>query len=56
MESLRVRDALAEIQYLRNKLGAYVNISLAVYHLRNIILARAGLDERALRRGCKNRS
>jgi len=30
MESLRVPDALAEIQHLRKKLGADVNISLLV--------------------------
>lgn len=39
MKSLRVEVALAEIQYLRNKLGVDVNIIARVYHLRNSIVA-----------------
>jgi len=39
MKSLRVGVALAEIQYLRNKLGVDVNIIARVYHLRNSIVA-----------------
>jgi hypothetical protein len=39
MKSLRVGVLLAEIQYLRNKLGVDVNIIARVYHLRNSIVA-----------------
>jgi len=39
MKSLRVGLPLAEIQYLRNKLGVDVNIIARVYHLRNSIVA-----------------
>jgi len=39
MKSLRVGVALAEIQYLRNKLGVDVNIIARVYHLRHSIVA-----------------
>jgi hypothetical protein len=39
MKSLRVGVALAEIQYLRNKLGIDDNIIARVYHLRNSIVA-----------------
>ncbi len=35
MKSLRVGVPLAEIQYLRNKLGINFNIIAMVYHLRN---------------------
>jgi hypothetical protein len=38
MKSLRVGVPLAEIQYLRNKLGVDVNIIARVYHLRNSIV------------------
>jgi hypothetical protein len=40
MKSLRVGVALAEIQYLRNKLGVDVNIIARVYHLRNSALGQ----------------
>ena len=39
MKSLRVGVPLAEMQYLRNKLGVNVNIIARVYHLRNSIVA-----------------
>jgi len=39
MKSLRVGASLAEIQYLRNKLGINFNIIAMVYHLRNSIAA-----------------
>jgi hypothetical protein len=41
MKSLRVGVPLAEIQYLRNKLGVDVNIIARVYHLRNSALGQS---------------
>jgi hypothetical protein len=56
MKSLRVDNALTEIQHLRNKLGGDVNIITVVCHSRNSALARSHLHRQALRRSYKNRS
>lgn len=47
---------MPEIQYLRNQLGVDVNISLAVYLLRNIILTRGRLQIACTPKRHKNRS
>jgi hypothetical protein len=56
MKSLRVDNALTEIQHSRNKLGGDGNIIAMVCHSRNSALARSHLHWRALRRSHKNRS